>query len=141
MRPSPIDLRIALAIFRWLTGRRPVWLECLIRPIEVMYSDIMEKFCRQRMDKLASSSCFYQPGNESTHLVVIERVHIQGIKCICGGTVALPPLLHLCRTQVMRRIDITSLPFSGLESLQDSAFSLRFLVFQELLAVRQSTSC
>lgn len=45
MRPIPIALRIAFAIFRWLTGRRPVALLCFIRPIAVMYSDIIEKFC------------------------------------------------------------------------------------------------
>jgi hypothetical protein len=44
MRPSPIALRMAFAIFRWLTGRNPVSEECLIRPISVMYSDMMEKF-------------------------------------------------------------------------------------------------
>ena len=45
MSPSPIALRMAFAILRWLTGLRPVWLECFIRPISVMYSDIMVKFC------------------------------------------------------------------------------------------------
>ena len=45
MRPMPIALRMAFAIFRWLTGRRPVVLLCFMRPIGVMYSDIIEKFC------------------------------------------------------------------------------------------------
>lgn len=90
--------------------------------------------------KLALSTRFRLARSECTHLVVVERVHVQSIKCICGGTVTLPPLLHLDGTQIMRRIDITSLPFSGLKSLQNSAFSLRFLVFKELLAVRQSTA-
>jgi hypothetical protein len=44
MRPNPIALLIAFAIFRWLTFRKPVSDECLIRPISDMYSDIMEKF-------------------------------------------------------------------------------------------------
>jgi hypothetical protein len=35
-----------LAIFLWLTGRSPVSFECLMRPIDVMNSAIMEKFCR-----------------------------------------------------------------------------------------------
>lgn len=46
MSPSPIDLRMAFAIFRWLTGRNPVVLRCLMRPMGVMYSDIIEKFCK-----------------------------------------------------------------------------------------------
>lgn len=45
IRPSPIALRIAFAILRWFFGRRPVSLECFIRPVSVMYSDIMVKFC------------------------------------------------------------------------------------------------
>jgi hypothetical protein len=45
MRPSPIALRIAFAIFLWFFGRRPVSLECFIRPVSVMYSDIIVKFC------------------------------------------------------------------------------------------------
>jgi len=45
IRPSPTALRIAFAIFLWFLGRSPVSLECLIRPISVMYSDIMVKFC------------------------------------------------------------------------------------------------
>lgn len=44
--PIPIDLLIALAIFLWLTGRSPVSLECLMRPIGVMNSAMIEKFCR-----------------------------------------------------------------------------------------------
>jgi len=42
--PIPILLLIALAIRRWFTGRRPVSLLCLMRPMGVMYSDIMLKF-------------------------------------------------------------------------------------------------
>jgi hypothetical protein len=45
IRPRPMALRMALAIFLWFFGRRPVSLECFIRPISVMYSDIMVKFC------------------------------------------------------------------------------------------------
>lgn len=45
IRPSPMALRIAFAIFLWFLGRRPVSLECFIRPVSVMYSDIMVKFC------------------------------------------------------------------------------------------------
>lgn len=44
IRPSAIALRIAFAIFLWLTRRRPVELECRIRPISVMYSDMTAKF-------------------------------------------------------------------------------------------------
>lgn len=39
-----IALRTALAILRWLTGRRPVVLRCLILPILVTYSVRMEMF-------------------------------------------------------------------------------------------------
>lgn len=47
--PRPIARRIALAILRWFFGRRPVSLECLIRPVSFMNSDIIVKFCvRQR---------------------------------------------------------------------------------------------
>lgn len=42
----PIDLLMALAIFLWFTGRSPVSFECLIRPIDVMNSAMMEKFCK-----------------------------------------------------------------------------------------------
>lgn len=42
--PIPTALRIAFAILRWFTARRPVSRRCLIRPMEVMYSDIIEKF-------------------------------------------------------------------------------------------------
>lgn len=45
MSPSPIALRMALAIFLWFFGRRPVSLECFTRPVSVMYSDIIVKFC------------------------------------------------------------------------------------------------
>lgn len=51
--PIPILLLIAFAIFLWLTFLRPVSLPCLIRPMGVMYSDIMEKFCSSRMPALA----------------------------------------------------------------------------------------
>lgn len=44
--PIPIDLLMALAIFLWLTGRSPVSFECLIRPIDVMNSAMIEKFCK-----------------------------------------------------------------------------------------------
>ena len=45
MRPNPTALLIAFAIFLWFFGRRPVSFECFIRPISVMYSDIIVKFC------------------------------------------------------------------------------------------------
>lgn len=44
IRPSPIALRMALAIFRWFFGRSPVSRECFMRPVSVMYSDMMVKF-------------------------------------------------------------------------------------------------
>jgi hypothetical protein len=45
IRPRPMARRIAFAIFLWFFGRRPVSLECFIRPISVMYSDMIVKFC------------------------------------------------------------------------------------------------
>jgi hypothetical protein len=45
IRPKPMALRMAFAILRWFFGRSPVSLECFIRPVSVMYSDIMVKFC------------------------------------------------------------------------------------------------
>lgn len=48
IRPRPTALRMALAILRWFFGRSPVSFECLMRPISVMYSDMMVKFCRRR---------------------------------------------------------------------------------------------
>lgn len=44
IRPSPIALRIAFAIFLWFFGLRPVSLDCFIRPVSVMYSDMIVKF-------------------------------------------------------------------------------------------------
>ena len=44
IKPRPMALRMAFAIFLWFFGRRPVSLECFIRPISVMYSDIILKF-------------------------------------------------------------------------------------------------
>lgn len=45
IRPKPTARRIAFAILRWFFGRSPVSLECFIRPISVMYSDMIVKFC------------------------------------------------------------------------------------------------
>ena len=45
MRPNPIALLMAFAIFLWFFGRSPVSFECFIRPISVIYSDIIVKFC------------------------------------------------------------------------------------------------
>ena len=42
--PMPTARRMARAILRWLTGRRPVSEECLTRPMGVMNSEMMEKF-------------------------------------------------------------------------------------------------
>lgn len=42
--PIPIALLMAFATRLWLTRRKPVSFECLILPIEVMYSDMIEKF-------------------------------------------------------------------------------------------------
>lgn len=44
MIPIPTALRMALAIFRWLTRLSPVSEEDRIRPISVIYSDMIEKF-------------------------------------------------------------------------------------------------
>lgn len=44
IRPRPMALRMAFAIFLWFFGRRPVALECFIRPVSFMYSDMIVKF-------------------------------------------------------------------------------------------------
>lgn len=56
IRPRPIALRIALAIFLWFLGRRPVSLECLMRPVSVMYSDMIVKFLYSRMGLMPKTS-------------------------------------------------------------------------------------
>lgn len=56
--PSPIDLLMALAIFLWLTGRSPVSFECLMRPIGVMNSAMIEKFCK--LGQRSSEHCVEQ---------------------------------------------------------------------------------
>lgn len=59
IRPSPMALRIAFAIFLWFFGRRPVSLECFMRPVSVMYSDIIVKF--YIMSVLCLYGYFVQP--------------------------------------------------------------------------------
>jgi hypothetical protein len=53
IRPRPMALRIAFAIFLWFLGRRPVSLECFIRPVSVMYSDMIVKFWHRQSPILA----------------------------------------------------------------------------------------
>lgn len=83
-------LRIAFAIFRWLTGRRPVCCRCLIRPRGDTYSDITEKFCARvtanvstRLTFLLSEVRFLKPVVDclariecSAYLVQVEGVQI-----------------------------------------------------------------
>lgn len=56
IRPSPMALRMAFAIFLWFFGRRPVSLECFIRPISVMYSDMIVKFYDCQLPGLTCAS-------------------------------------------------------------------------------------
>lgn len=65
------------------------------------------------------------------HLVEIQRVQIQSIKGVPGGTLALSPFLHLSRAEIVRGIDITGLPLASLELLQCTALSLCPLVFDK----------
>ena len=64
--PKPMALLMAFAIFLWFTGRRPVSLECLIRPIAVINSEMMEKFCA-----LGQPFPVSHFDRESTYLVLV----------------------------------------------------------------------
>lgn len=138
-------LRIALAIFRWLTGRRPVTFRCLMRPMAVIYSDMIEKFCYWKMtvNQMMSIRPFHITihghGRDQAYLVEIKRIPIQGIKSIRRRTLAPPPFLHLCRTKIMWCVDVACFPLAGLKFLQRPVFLLRFPVFDEFPAV-QGTS-
>jgi hypothetical protein len=103
--PSPTALRIAFAIFLWFFGRRPVSLECFMRPISVMYSDIMVKFCQLLVPSPLSGLRF-------THLILQHRVDAQHVKSILLWLLPSElPLLLLAPAQIMRRIHIARLPF------------------------------
>jgi hypothetical protein len=96
---------MAFAILRWFLGRRPVSLECFIRPVSVMYSDIIVKFyvCQPRSTKVKSL----------THLVFENGVDAQHVKGIALWLLAaVPPLLLLGTRQILRRVDITGLPLA-----------------------------
>jgi hypothetical protein len=106
IRPNPTALRIAFAILRWFFGRRPVSFECFMRPISVMYSDIMVKFC----GALASVSTVRPVW--LTHLILQHRVDAQDVESVLLGLLpALLPLLLLTPAQVVRRIHVARLPF------------------------------
>lgn len=98
--------RMAFAIFRWFFGRRPVSLECFIRPVSLMYSDMIVKFCACQLSN-------WVPAWQCTHLVLIDGVDAQHVKGIARGLLAaVLPLLLLGAAQVVWRVDVTGLPFA-----------------------------
>lgn len=99
-------LRIAFAIFLWFFGRRPVSLECFIRPISLMYSDIIVKFW-------TLSASHPRMPRKCTHLVLVDGVDAQHIKSIALGLRAAKlPLLLLGAGQVVGRVDVSDLPLA-----------------------------
>lgn len=67
---------------------------------------------------------------------MLERLDVQRIKSIVRWAPALRPFLHFTWAQIVWRIDIAWRPFSGLESLQDSAFILIFYILHDLSSMR-----
>ncbi len=78
MRPSPTALRMALAIFLWFLGRSPVSFECFIRPISVMYSDIMVKFCGSPV----SRNSRINPGHLPTIFTASRPLTASAFQCL-----------------------------------------------------------
>jgi hypothetical protein len=98
-------LRMAFAILRWFLGRRPVSLECFIRPVSVMYSDMIVKFCVCQPRSIKATV--------PTHLVFEDGVDAQHVKGIALRLLAaVPPLLLLGARQILRRVDIAGLPLA-----------------------------
>jgi len=117
IRPRPIALRMAFAIFRWFFGRSPVSLECFMRPVSVMYSDIMVKFC----PRLAIHPAIRPL---TTHLVLVDGVDAQHVEGVALRLLAAPlPLLLLEAGQVDGRVDVAGLP-----AAEDLALELALLV-------------
>jgi hypothetical protein len=71
---------------------------------------------------------------------MLERLDVQRIKSIVRWAPALRPFLHFTWAQIVWRIDIAWRPFSGLESLQDSALILMFHILRDLTSMRSSRS-
>lgn len=96
--------RIAFAIFRWFLGRRPVSLECFIRPVSVMYSDIMVKFCAVSAEPSSLSAV-------RTYLVFGNGVDPEGVEGVARGRLAGElPLLLLHGRQIVRCVDVARVP-------------------------------
>lgn len=111
MSPNPIALLIAFAIRRWLTGRRPVSLLCLMRPISVMYSDIIEKFYFHvrtciPTHLLIASTLVKKDLKGGMYFVFLNRVDSKQIHCVKRWRLSCPPLPLFLETQIMRRICI-----------------------------------
>lgn len=113
MRPKPMALRMAFAILRWFLGRSPVSLECFIRPISVMYSDIIVKFCIPSVGPFPSVSV------SNPYLVFGYWVDTQEIKGILLGPLAAKlPLLLLGARQIVRGVDVSGLPLAEYLALE-----------------------
>ena len=116
--PIPIALLIAFATRRWFRGRRPVALECLIRPVSVMNSPSSAKFCSSPMissvifqSKASTTELEGKNHMSDTHLVLLPRIEAQLIKHV-PLRLPLPwlPLRHLHATEVVRRVHVTPPP-------------------------------
>jgi hypothetical protein len=87
-----------------------VSLLCRMRPIGVMYSDIMLKFYRSHVSCVHTLKC---PLAQATHLVVIQRIYaelIQDVVLRPGLPTQFLPFGHFHPTQVMRCVHIAGLP-------------------------------
>jgi len=128
IRPRPMARRMALAILRWFLGRRPVSRECLMRPVSVMYSDVMVKFCivvshDTRLDTVTAWSA------AGLHLVLEQRVDAKHVKGILGRPpTPILPFLLLGARQVMRSVNVTRSPLAvDLALVQAAALRLDHL--------------
>jgi hypothetical protein len=86
-----------------------VSLLCLIRPKEVMKSEMTEKFCHTSVSIF--HTCPSPPAQgEKTNLVHIQRINPQHIHNVLLGRLPRSPLAHLGGRQVVGRVDVAGLP-------------------------------
>jgi hypothetical protein len=101
-----------------------------MRPIDVMYSDMIEKFCGEIRFVTIHLMALYI-SLSLKYLILIERIHVQCIKGIGWWAMAFGPFLHRRGIQIVWSINIAMFPISGLKSLQRSALLLLSLAFEE----------
>jgi hypothetical protein len=99
-------LRMAFAIFLWFLGRRPVALAGFMRPVSVMYSDMMVKFCS--LSAPSRAELFW-----ATDLVLEHRVDTQDVESVTlGPLAACLPFLLLGTRKIGGRVDVAWLPLA-----------------------------